>query len=57
MEERRLQGDLLVAFQYLKVVYKLERDQLFTWSHSATTRGNGLELREGKFQLDVRKNF
>ena len=29
-EKRRLQGDLIVAFQYLKGVYNQERDRLFT---------------------------
>jgi len=29
LEKRRLQGDLIVAFQYLKGAYKQEGEQLF----------------------------
>ena len=29
LEKRRLQGDLIVAFQYLKEAYKQEGEQLF----------------------------
>ncbi|GAB0175476.1 hypothetical protein GRJ2_000012800 [Grus japonensis] len=52
LEKRQLQGDLIVAFQYLKgPTRKLER------ACSDRTRGNGLKLKEGRFRLDVRKNF
>jgi len=30
LEKRKLQGDLIVAFQYLKGVYKQEGERLFT---------------------------
>ena len=39
MEKRRLQGDLTVAFQYLKGAYKHEGEQLFTRVDSDSTRG------------------
>ena len=39
LEKRRLQGDLIVAFQYLKTVYKHEGNQLFTWVDSDRMRG------------------
>ena len=41
LEKRKLQGDLIVAFQYLKGVYKLEGEQLFMRVDSDRTRGNG----------------
>ena len=57
MEKRRLQGDLTVAFQYLKGAYKQEEERLFTRVDSDRTRGNGFKLGEGRFRLDIRKKF
>ena len=57
LEKRRLWGDLIAAFQYMKEAYRQEEDQLFTCSHSDRTRENGFKLKEGRFRLDVRQNF
>ena len=57
LEKRKLQGDLIVAFQYLKGVYKQEGKQLFTRMDSDRTRGNVLKLRQGRFRLDIRRKF
>ena len=38
LEKRRFQGDLIVAFRYLKGVYKHEGEQLFTRVDSDRTR-------------------
>ena len=54
LEKRRLWGDLVAAFPYLKGAYKQEGSQLFERADNSRTRGNGLKLKEGKLRLDVR---
>ncbi|GAB0181300.1 hypothetical protein GRJ2_000595300 [Grus japonensis] len=57
LEKRRLWGDLIAAFQYLKgPTGKLERD-CFSRAWSDRTRGDGLKLKEGRFRLDIRNKF
>jgi len=57
LEKRRLWGDLIVAFQYLKGVYKKAGEGLFTRACRDRTRGNAFKLKEGRFRLDIRKKF
>jgi len=57
LEKRWLLGHLIVAFQYLKGVYKLEGQWLFTRVDSDRRRRNGFKRRQGRFRLDIRRKF
>jgi len=57
LEKRRLQGDLIAAFQYLKGGYEKDGDRLFSRACCNRTRGNSFELKEGRFRLHRRKKF
>jgi len=57
LEKRRLQGDLIEIFQYLKRDYEHKGNQLFTVVDSDRTRGNCFKLKEERFILDVRVDF
>jgi len=44
LEKRRLWGDLLAAFWYLKGAYKKDGDKHFSRARSDRARGNGFKL-------------
>jgi len=51
--KRRLQGDLIVAFHYLKGAYKRAGKGLLARACTDKTRGNGFKLKEGRFRSDT----
>jgi len=57
LEKRRLWGDLIAAFQYLKGDYKKGGDKLFSRASCDRIRSNCFKLKKGRFRLDIRKKF
>jgi len=57
LEKKRLRGDLLTAFQYLKEACKKAGEGFFTRACSDRTRGNDFKLKEGRFRLNIKKNL
>lgn len=57
LDKRRLWGDLIVAFYYLKGAYKQEGEWLSMRVDSDRTRGSSFKLKQGRFRLDIRRKF
>ena len=57
LEKRRLRGDMIALFKYLKGCQTEEGQDLFSILPECRTRNNGLKLQEARFQLDIRRDF
>ncbi|CAM4507146.1 unnamed protein product [Lepidochelys kempii] len=57
LQKRRMRGDLIAAFNYLRGSSREDGARLFSLVEEDRRRSNGLKLQWGRFRLDIRKNF
>ena len=57
LEKRRLRGDLITMFLYLKCGYKEDGYSLFTRSYTEKTRGNGYKVTPGEILIGHKRKI
>jgi len=57
LEKRRLLGDHIAAFQYLREAYRKAGEGLFVRAGSYRMRRNSFKQEESRFRLVIRKKF